>query len=54
MINEENYIFTDSDIKKMFDFFKENNIKRNSVCEFILGYEKQNEEYKNKENKEYE
>ena len=44
VINEENHIFTDSDIEKMFDFFKENNFKRNSICEFILGYEKQNGE----------
>ena len=40
VINEENHIFTDSDIEKMFDFFKENNFKRNSICEFILGFEK--------------
>ena len=44
VINEENHIFTDSDIEKMFDFFKENNFKINSMCEFILGYEKQNGE----------
>ena len=31
-------------LKRCLTFFKENNFKINSMCEFILGYEKQNGE----------
>ena len=36
VINELKHIFREKDIKKMFKSFKENNFKKNPVCEFIL------------------
>ena len=36
VINEENYIFREEDIKKMFEYFRENSFRKNPVCEFVL------------------
>lgn len=36
VINEENHIFKEDDIKKMFEPFKENNFRKNPICEFVL------------------
>lgn len=36
VINEESHIFKEYDIKKMFEFFRENNFSKNPVCEFML------------------
>ena len=36
VINELKHIFREKDIKKMFKSFKDNNFKKNPVCEFIL------------------
>ena len=33
------FIFGEKDIKKMFDSFRENNFKRYSIYEYVLGNE---------------
>lgn len=37
VIKEKDFIFKEKDIKKMFDSFRENNFKKNHVCEYVLG-----------------
>ena len=36
-INQEERIFGEYDIKIMFDCFRENNFRKNPVCEYVLG-----------------
>ena len=36
VIKEKYFIFGEKDIKKMFDSFRENNFKRNSIYEYVL------------------
>lgn len=38
-INEENHIFKEDDIKKMFKSFRKNNFRESPVCEIVLGNE---------------
>lgn len=40
VIKEKDFIFKEKDIEKMFDSFRENNFKKNHVCEYVLGNEK--------------
>ena len=52
VIKEKYFIFGEKDNEKMFDSLKENNFKKNHVCEYVLGNEKekrqkQKREYKN-------
>lgn len=35
VINEERHIFREDDIRKMFEFFRENNFRKNPVCEYV-------------------
>lgn len=37
IIKEKDFIFGEKDIKKMFDTFRENNLRENPVCEYVLG-----------------
>ena len=39
VINKENHIFKEDDIKKMFESFRENNFRESPVREFVLGNE---------------
>lgn len=37
VIKEKDFIFKEDNIQKMFDSFRENNFKKNHVCEYVLG-----------------
>ena len=37
VIKQEDRIFGEEDIKKMFDYFEKNNFKENIICEYVLG-----------------
>lgn len=36
VINEVNHIFRENDIRKMFEFFRENNFRENPICKYVL------------------
>lgn len=38
-INKEKRIYKRDDVKKMFESFRENNFKYNSICEYVLDKE---------------
>ena len=42
IIKEKYFIFGEKDIEKMFDSFRENNFKKNPVCEYVLGMRNKN------------
>lgn len=37
VINQEDRIFREDDIRDMFDYFEINNFRENSICEYVLG-----------------
>ena len=37
VIKQEDRIFGEEDIKKMFDYFERNNFKENPICEYVFG-----------------
>lgn len=37
VIKEENHIFREDDIRKIFETFRGNNFRENPVCEYVLG-----------------
>ena len=37
VIKQEDRLFGEEDIKKMFDYFKRNNFKENPICEYVFG-----------------
>ena len=46
IIKEKDFIFGEKDIKKMFDTFRENNLRENPVCEYVLGERKNKQRIK--------
>lgn len=50
VIKQEERIFGEDDIKKMFDYFERNNYRENPICEYVLGWKlgiNQNNKIKN-------
>ena len=37
VIKQEDRIFGEEDIKKMFDYFERNNFRKNPICEYVFG-----------------
>lgn len=37
VIKQEERLFGEEDIRKMFNLFEENNFRENPICEYVLG-----------------
>ena len=41
VFKQENMIFGEDNIEKMFDYFWRNNFRENPICEYVLDWKKQ-------------
>ena len=38
VIKQEERLFGEEDIRKVFDLFEKNNFRENHICEYVLGW----------------